>query len=47
MSIDTVSLIQNTIRWRFDRLDGAVVMHCFGTPGQTKVSGLPPEGDIP
>jgi hypothetical protein len=34
-----MSSIQNTIRWRSDRLDGAVVMQCLGTPGQTKVSG--------
>ena len=25
-------------RWRSDRLDGAVVTCCLGTPGQTKVS---------
>ena len=34
-----MSLIQNTVRWRSDRLDGAVVARCLGTPGQTKVSG--------
>ena len=42
ISIDkpgTISSIQNTVRWRSDRLDGAVVQHCLGTPGQTKVSG--------
>ena len=32
-------MIQNTIRWRSDWLDGAVVVHCLGIPGQTKVSG--------
>ena len=31
--------MQNTVRWRSDRLDGAVVTHCLGTPGQTKVGG--------
>ena len=35
----TISLIQNTVRWRSDWLDGAVVPYCLGTPGQTKVSG--------
>ena len=35
----TISSIQNTVRWRSDRLDGAVVARCLGTPGQTKVSG--------
>ena len=32
-------MIQNTVRWHSDWLDGAVVAHCLGTPGQTKVSG--------
>ena len=31
--------MQNTIRWRSNRLDGSVVARCLGTPGQTKVSG--------
>ena len=35
----TISSIQNTVRWCSNRLDGAVVVHCLGTPGQTKVSG--------
>ena len=37
--ISTISSIQNTVRWRSDLLDGAIVTHCLGTPGQTKVSG--------
>ena len=32
-------MIQNTVRWRSDKLDGTVVARCLGTPGQTKVSG--------
>ena len=35
----TISSIQNIVRWSSDRLDGAVVARCLGTPGQTKVSG--------
>ena len=35
----TISLIQNTVRWRSDQVDGAVVTRYLGTPGQTKVSG--------
>ena len=31
--------IQNTVRWRSDRLDGTVVEGCLETPGQAKVSG--------
>ena len=31
--------MENTVRWHSDRLDGAVVVRCLGTPGQTKVSG--------
>ena len=31
--------MQNTVRWRSDWLDGAVVASCLETPGQTKVSG--------
>ena len=31
--------MQNTVRWRSDRLDSAVVGRCLGTPGQTKVIG--------
>ena len=31
--------MQNTVRWRSDQLDGAVVARCLGTPGPTKVSG--------
>ena len=31
--------MQNTIRWRSNRLDGSVVARCLGTPGQSKVSG--------
>ena len=33
------NLIDAKSRWRSDWLDGAVVVHCLGTPGQTKVSG--------
>ena len=29
--------MQNTVRWRSDRLDGAVVGSLWGTPSQTKV----------
>ena len=32
-------MIQNIVRWHSNRLDGTVVAHCLGTPGQTKVSG--------
>ena len=31
--------MQNTVRWRCDTLDDTVVLHCLGTPGQTKVNG--------
>ena len=31
-------LMQNTVRWRFNQLDGVVVRRFLGTPGQTKVS---------
>ena len=32
-------MVQNTVRWHSDWLDGAVVTGCLGTPGQTKVNG--------
>ena len=35
----TISSMQKTIRLRSYQLDGAVVAHCLGTPGQAKVSG--------
>ena len=38
-SVWSISSVQNTIRWRSDQLDGAVVLHFLGTPGQTKVNG--------
>ena len=31
--------MQNTVRWRSDRLDGTVVALGLGTPDQTTVSG--------
>ena len=33
------NLIDAKCRWRSDQLDGAVVVRCLGTPGETKVSG--------
>ena len=39
--------MQNTIRWRFDWLDGAVVGSFFGTPWSNESDANPPEGDNP
>ena len=39
--------MQNTVRWRFDRLDGAVVGSFWGTPWSNKSDAHLPEGDNP
>ena len=43
----TIGSMQNTIRWRSNRLDGAVVGSFFGTPWSNKSDANPPEGDNP
>ena len=39
--------MQNTVRWRSDQLDGAVVGSFLGTPWSNESDANPPEGDNP
>ena len=39
--------MQNTVGWRYDRLDDAEVRSFLGTPWSNKSDANPPEGDIP
>ena len=39
--------MQDTVRWRSDQLDGAVVGSFLGTPWSNESDANPPEGDNP